>query len=392
MAISRLSVLVAALACCCLARPAQCGGGGGGQNYTSMFSFGDSLTDTGNLLVSSPLSFNIVGHFPYGMTYFHRPTGRCSDGRLVVDFLAQAFGLPLLQPYLSRGKDVRQGVNFAVGGATAMDPPFFEGIGASDKLWTNLSLSVQLDWFEKLKPLLCSSPKNCKKYFSRSLFLVGEIGGNDYNYAFFKGKTLDDAKSYVPTVSSAIIDATEVRRAAFSCPPLSHQRSSNSAGCMCIGAEADQGRRDAPGGAGEPADGLLVGVPDPAPRQEQGRLRRRRLPENVQRLRAAPQRHGPAEAAGAPAQVPRGPDHVRRLLRRGHGLRQEPQAVRVQAGAAEDVLRRRGAVQLQPQGELRRAGIQRVRRPVGVRQLGRRPPDGGRLPRHRRQHPPRPLH
>uniref|UniRef100_A0A453EE91 GDSL esterase/lipase n=1 Tax=Aegilops tauschii subsp. strangulata TaxID=200361 RepID=A0A453EE91_AEGTS len=122
---------------------------------------------------------------------------------------AQAFGLPLLQPYLSRGKDVRQGVNFAVGGATAMDPPFFEGIGASDKLWTNLSLSVQLDWFEKLKPLLCSSPKNCKKYFSRSLFLVGEIGGNDYNYAFFKGKTLDDAKSYVPTVSSAIIDATE---------------------------------------------------------------------------------------------------------------------------------------------------------------------------------------
>ena len=209
MAISRLSVLVAALACCCLARPAQCGGGGGGQNYTSMFSFGDSLTDTGNLLVSSPLSFNIVGHFPYGMTYFHRPTGRCSDGRLVVDFLAQAFGLPLLQPYLSRGKDVRQGVNFAVGGATAMDPPFFEGIGASDKLWTNLSLSVQLDWFEKLKPSLCSSPKNCKKYFSRSLFLVGEIGGNDYNYAFFKGKTLDDAKSYVPTVSSAIIDATE---------------------------------------------------------------------------------------------------------------------------------------------------------------------------------------
>uniref|UniRef100_A0A8R7PR68 GDSL esterase/lipase n=1 Tax=Triticum urartu TaxID=4572 RepID=A0A8R7PR68_TRIUA len=160
MAVSRLSVLVAALACCCLARLAQCGGGGGGQNYTSMFSFGDSLTDTGNLLVSSPLSFNIVGRFPYGMTYFHRPTGRCSDGRLVVDFLAQAFGLPLLQPYLSRGEDVRQGVNFAVGGATAMDPPFFEGIGASDKLWTNLSLSVQLDWFDKLKPSLCGSPKS----------------------------------------------------------------------------------------------------------------------------------------------------------------------------------------------------------------------------------------
>ena len=82
MAISRLSVLIAALVCCSLVRLSQCG-----QNYTSMFSFGDSLTDTGNLLVSSPLSFTIVGRFPYGMTYFHRPTGRCSDGRLVVDFL-----------------------------------------------------------------------------------------------------------------------------------------------------------------------------------------------------------------------------------------------------------------------------------------------------------------
>lgn len=40
-----------------------------------------------------------------------------------------------------------------------MDPPFFQEIGASDKLWTNLSLSVQLGWFEQLKPSLCASPK-----------------------------------------------------------------------------------------------------------------------------------------------------------------------------------------------------------------------------------------
>jgi len=41
-----------------------------------------------------------------------------------------------------------------------MDPPFFQEIGASDKLWTNLSLSVQLGWFEQLKPSLYSSPKS----------------------------------------------------------------------------------------------------------------------------------------------------------------------------------------------------------------------------------------
>jgi len=57
----------------------------------------------------------------------------------------------------------------------------------------------------------CSSIETeCKEYFSKSLFLVGEIGANDYNYAFFKGKTLDDAKTYVPTVAGAVTDATEV--------------------------------------------------------------------------------------------------------------------------------------------------------------------------------------
>lgn len=97
---------------------------------------------------------------------------------------------------------------------------------------------------------------------------------------------------------------------------------------LLVKTEADQGRRRAPGGAGEPAHWVLVGVPDAAPGPEQQRLRRRWLPQDVQRLRAAPQRRAPAEPAGAPGQVPAGTDHVRRLLRRRHVLRQEPQAVR----------------------------------------------------------------
>jgi hypothetical protein len=86
---------------------------------------------------------------------------RSGDVSLCWLYAAQAFGLPLLPPYLpSQGKDLRQGVNFAVGGATAMDPPFFEEIGASDNLWTNLSLSVQLGWFNKIKPSLCNSTQS----------------------------------------------------------------------------------------------------------------------------------------------------------------------------------------------------------------------------------------
>ncbi|KAI3857361.1 hypothetical protein MKW92_000655 [Papaver armeniacum] len=53
--------------------------------YKSIFSFGDSLADTGNVLFSSPDEY--VGKLPYGETYFHQATGRFSDGRLVIDFI-----------------------------------------------------------------------------------------------------------------------------------------------------------------------------------------------------------------------------------------------------------------------------------------------------------------
>lgn len=59
--------------------------------YTSIFSFGDSLADTGNLLHISDSSIR-PPHFalpPYGETYFHCPTGRCSDGRLIIDFIGR---------------------------------------------------------------------------------------------------------------------------------------------------------------------------------------------------------------------------------------------------------------------------------------------------------------
>ncbi|KAF6177134.1 hypothetical protein GIB67_025471 [Kingdonia uniflora] len=94
--------------------------------YTSIFSFGDSLADTGNLLNSEANTSPLILHPPYGETYFHRPTGRASDGRLIIDYIAQSVGLPLLSPYLGNhgSEDFRQGVNFAVVGATALDAAF----------------------------------------------------------------------------------------------------------------------------------------------------------------------------------------------------------------------------------------------------------------------------
>ena len=54
--------------------------------YTRLFAFGDSLTDTGNF-ISYAAAPGPVARLPYGETFFHRPTGRWSDGRLIVDFI-----------------------------------------------------------------------------------------------------------------------------------------------------------------------------------------------------------------------------------------------------------------------------------------------------------------
>ncbi|KAM0836995.1 hypothetical protein ACQ4PT_061955 [Festuca glaucescens] len=71
------------------------------------------------------------------------------------------------------------------------------------------SLSVQLEWFQKLKPTLCSTPQGCRDYFKKSLFFVGEFGGNDYTFFMAAGKTLGQVASYVPKVVQAISAGVE---------------------------------------------------------------------------------------------------------------------------------------------------------------------------------------
>ncbi|KAF3619343.1 hypothetical protein FXO38_32972, partial [Capsicum annuum] len=56
------------------------------QSYNAIFSFGDSLADTGNFLLSGAMTFPVIGKLPYGETFFKHATGRCSNGRLIVDF------------------------------------------------------------------------------------------------------------------------------------------------------------------------------------------------------------------------------------------------------------------------------------------------------------------
>jgi phospholipase/lecithinase/hemolysin len=56
--------------------------------YQRLFSFGDSLADTGNFrFYYGNSSGEPALRLPYGETFFRRPTGRFSNGRLVIDFI-----------------------------------------------------------------------------------------------------------------------------------------------------------------------------------------------------------------------------------------------------------------------------------------------------------------
>lgn len=52
--------------------------------FPAIYNFGDSNSDTGGI---SAAFYPMVA--PYGKTYFHKPVGRASDGRLLIDFIGK---------------------------------------------------------------------------------------------------------------------------------------------------------------------------------------------------------------------------------------------------------------------------------------------------------------
>ncbi|KAG2241430.1 hypothetical protein Bca52824_096588 [Brassica carinata] len=150
------------------------------RNFKSIISFGDSTADTGNLIgLSDPDDLPAAAFPPYGETFFHHPTGRFSNGRLIIDFIAEFLGLPFVPPFM----DLKM-----------------------QTLRRELIHGVQLQSFKDAMPSLCGSPSDCRNMI-KMLILMGEIGGNDYNYPLFLGKPTEEIRELVPLVVSTISSA-----------------------------------------------------------------------------------------------------------------------------------------------------------------------------------------
>lgn len=173
-----------------------------------IYQLGDSLSDTGNRIVEDPL--DACGSLPYGENFYRGPTGRCSDGMLMIDHIALAAGIPLLNPYLKGKANFSHGVNFAVGGSTALSSNTLAEKNITI-LCTNSSLGVQLEWMSTFFDSHCHNGIDCKPgSLKNALFMVGETGGNDYNFALAQGINTEEAQNMVPEVVEIIKNAVRV--------------------------------------------------------------------------------------------------------------------------------------------------------------------------------------
>eukprot|EP01018_Ginkgo_biloba_P027657 Gb_41803 [translate_table: standard] len=203
--------------------------------FKALFQFGASLFDTGNAAIAFPQQAFQPTRQPYGSTFPGRPARRFSDGKLIIDHLADAFKVPLIRPYLdsiettvekgsnttstvkTKIKDYRNGVCFSVALATALSVSdlLVTGIGRPNMTLNPLTLDVQYHWFKTFrkrafagsptKPTKSAILRPNPKVFATALYLPGEFGVNDYRVGLLSGLTVSRLKHRVPSVVRKIV-------------------------------------------------------------------------------------------------------------------------------------------------------------------------------------------
>ncbi|KAL3526640.1 hypothetical protein ACH5RR_011296 [Cinchona calisaya] len=143
----------------------------------ALYVLGDSLVDSGNNNLLPTLAK--ANYFPYGVNFARGPTGRFTNGRTIVDFIAEFLGLPYTPPYLSlRGLPQTQhrGMNYASGSCGILHE-------TGKYIGHCLSLADQVDLLQMTiqfeLPKYYQSAEKLSSDLSRSIFVVS-IGSNDY--------------------------------------------------------------------------------------------------------------------------------------------------------------------------------------------------------------------
>ncbi|KAA8529647.1 hypothetical protein F0562_034253 [Nyssa sinensis] len=179
-----------------------------GCQFPAIFNFGDSNSDTGSVSAT----FHQVP-LPNGKTFFSKASGRFSDGRLIIDFIAQKLGLPYLSAYLDAiATNFRHGANFAASGSTVQPARVYKGD------FNPLSLDIQLNQFEQFKSRTTELYNQAKSSwvtsnlprpedFSKALYTM-DTGQNDL-HAGLASMTEKQVQTSIPNIIDQFALAVE---------------------------------------------------------------------------------------------------------------------------------------------------------------------------------------
>ncbi|GMI89272.1 GDSL-motif lipase 7 [Hibiscus trionum] len=170
-------------------------------NISALYVFGDSFVDNGNNKVilgnADPIG---GGYFPFGIDFDGKATGRITNGRVAVDFIATAAGLPFPPPIMSMSemdrKTIRTGVNYGSASAGLL-PENGRFLGKHV-----INFFQQVDLFENstMEALRGSfdCPESFAEYLSKSVFYIN-LASNDLGitYEFDMHDKYPDVNEYV---------------------------------------------------------------------------------------------------------------------------------------------------------------------------------------------------
>ncbi|KAA3456138.1 GDSL esterase/lipase 7-like [Gossypium australe] len=145
----------------------------------AIYVFDDSFVDNGNnkAILGNKDAIG-GGYLPFGIDFDGKPTGRVTNGRIGIDFIATVAGLPYPPPI---EKTIRTGVNYA-SGASRLLPQNGHFL---HKYVINFFQQVDLfenSTMEDLKSTF-DSPEGFIQYLSKSLFFIHHAG-NDLGLTF----------------------------------------------------------------------------------------------------------------------------------------------------------------------------------------------------------------
>ncbi|XP_059634671.1 GDSL esterase/lipase 5-like [Cornus florida] len=173
---------------------------------TAFFIFGDSTVDPGNNNYIETIPENKANYKPYGQNgFFEEPTGRFSNGRIIVDYIAEYAKLSMIPPFLQPSVDYVNGVNFASGGA---------GILSETNHGLVIDLKTQLKHFDEVQKNLSEKlgDTQAKELISEAVYFFS-MGSNDYMGGYLGNPRMQELhlpEEYVGMVIGNLTQAIQV--------------------------------------------------------------------------------------------------------------------------------------------------------------------------------------